>query len=462
MSTLEYTLTAFGQDGTRHQLLWRPHVPEMVWKKNQKPVDLTHLGFTYETKKYNDFVAVSPQEPGRKSRELKKVKISLGMKCNYSCAYCNQAAQPHDSQGTPEDVKHFLEHIGDWFDGGPEGDGTGIQFELWGGEPLVYWKNLQLLVPGLKALYPKGSINMITNASLLTPEIINWIEKYDISVGISHDGPVYGMQRGEDPLKDPEQLAMIKLLYERRSPYGAISFQVVLTNLNPSLAKARAYIAKHLKVPEYELMIGTEEILQPYDAGGLMLSPVTPADHKYLLDTTFFEAVKEETSMVSTIEQKVTDFFRSLAFRKPWTANGQKCGMDDPRNISVTLKGQVTTCQNTSPDTKHLLGHVDDFDNIKLDTAWHFTKRDECKTCPVVSLCGGACMFNEGKFWTQGCDNAFTYNVAMLAYAVYKITKGLVLEKIDGNVIRRAELGPVANVIDWDTAMSHVAVVEPK
>lgn len=451
MSTLEYTLTAFGGDEKRHELLWRPHVGELLWKKNHKPVDLSHLGFVYETRKFTDFKAVSPDAPGKKVRDkLSTVKISLGLKCNYSCAYCNQAAQPHDSQGNPEDVKHFLENIGTWFDGGPQGDGTGIRFELWGGEPFVYWKNLQILVPGLKSLYPNARINMVTNASLLTVEMIDWIERYDISIGISHDGPVYGMQRGVDPLMNVDQLAMIKLLYERRHPFGMVSFQVVLTNLNPSLDKARLYISRRLGVPEYELVIGTEEILQPYDAGGLMLSPVTPADHKHLRETVFFEAVSGKTNMVSNINDKLISFYRSLAFRKPWTANGQKCGMDDEGNIAVTLKGKAITCQNTSPDTKHGIGDVADFDNIELDTAWHFTKRAECVKCPVVTLCGGACMFNEGKFWTQGCDNAFTYNTAILALAIYHITKGLVLEKINGNVIRREELAPVADVIGID------------
>lgn len=455
MSTLEYTLTAFDATGSRKELLWRPHISELLWKENHRPVDLSHLGFFYQTKQYGDWLVTTPETPvGKDKTALKKIKIQLGMKCNYACAYCSQAHQPHDNQGNPEDVKEFLEKIGGWFNGGSEGDGTGVHFELWGGEPFVYWKLLPALVGGIKTLYPKVTINMITNASMLTLEMIDWIDRNQISIGISHDGPGYEQQRGPDPLKDPAKLEMIKLLYERRRPFGGISFQVVLTAQNNSLAKARAYIAQKLDVPEYELIIGTEEILQPYDAGGMMLSPVTAKDHYDLRHQTFLEIVRGETSMISNINDKLTDCYRSIAFRRPWTAVGQKCGMDDKGQIAVTLKGDVMTCQNTSPDTYHKIGTVDEFDSIALNTSWHFTTRDECKNCPVVQLCQGACMYNKGAHWKQGCDNSFTYNVALLAVAIYSITKGMVLEKIDGQVIRRPELGTSVAVIDPVVALA--------
>ena len=45
-------------------------------------------------------------------------------------------------------------------------------------------------------------------------------------------------------------------------------------------------------------------------------------------------------------------------------------------------------------------------------------------------------MFLEDDLWRQACDNSFTHNVAVMAAALYWLTR-LVLVEIEGPVIRR-------------------------
>ena len=45
-------------------------------------------------------------------------------------------------------------------------------------------------------------------------------------------------------------------------------------------------------------------------------------------------------------------------------------------------------------------------------------------------------MFLEDELWSQACDNSFTHNVAVMAAALYWLTR-LVLVEIEGPVIRR-------------------------
>ena len=45
-------------------------------------------------------------------------------------------------------------------------------------------------------------------------------------------------------------------------------------------------------------------------------------------------------------------------------------------------------------------------------------------------------MFLEDDLWSQACDNSFTHNVAVMAAALYWLTR-LVLVEIEGPVIRR-------------------------
>ena len=102
--------------------------------------------------------------------------------------------------------------------------------------------------------------------------------------------------------------------------------------------------------------------------------------------------------------------------------------------------------QNTSAGTRHRIGHVDDFENIRLDTAHHWSTRAECTNCPVVQICKGACFYLEDDLWRQACDNSFTWNLAMLAVSLYWLTR-LVLVEIEGSVLRQPGLPQKIRVI---------------
>ena len=114
--------------------------------------------------------------------------------------------------------------------------------------------------------------------------------------------------------------------------------------------------------------------------------------------------------------------------KRPSSAVGQKCGMDRSDNIAVDLKGNVLTCQNESPvevsfnGESHLIGSVDDFDNIKLKSSTHWSFRDNCAKCPVLQLCKGSCMFLHGPLWELGCDNSYSDNIPYFMSAIELLT----------------------------------------
>ena len=442
----EYRLIMKGQGDYRRALLYTPYTSELKWEDTGKPLDLSQIGFFYEDKEWGKLHAISPEDPGKKSPNIKTLKIQLGLKCNYACQYCSQAHQPKDLQGNLNDARKFVANLGKWFDGGPEKDGTGVRLEFWGGEPLVYWKQLRYLATVIKSSYPNIYINMVTNGSLLTDEMIDFLDQMEFGVAISHDGPGYAKARGEDPLDDPQKLLMIKKLYNRLMPIGKFSFNCVLTKDTMSYVEIADYIATKMGVPVGEINLSSEENLVPYGDGGMALSPKTEEEHRRFLETVYWEAVRGQTINMQAIKQKCEEFFHSVVFKRPGHAVGQKCGMDDPHTIAVDLLGNVTTCQNMSADTYHKIGHIEEFDKIALNTSWHWTKREECVKCPVVQLCKGSCMFNKGETWKQGCDNAFTYNLAVLGIALYYATR-LVLERVEGETLRRPNLPNSMEVI---------------
>ena len=80
-------------------------------------------------------------------RVLSKLKIQLGLACNCDCAYCQQKQwrNPTEIQADEIDIVRFFDSF--------ERAGLSLRkqgtIELWGGEPLVYRKVLQLLLPKL-------------------------------------------------------------------------------------------------------------------------------------------------------------------------------------------------------------------------------------------------------------------------------------------------------------------------
>jgi uncharacterized protein len=422
-----YRLKMRGPKGFARVLVYKPMSSDMIWEDTGEKVALDHTGIPYrDGVEFTDVLPVHPSAPATKSRNVGLLKIQLGLKCNYTCQYCSQAHQPKDLQGNLDDVRDFLVKLPQWMKSHPQ------QIEFWGGEPFAYWKTLKPLAEALRKRYPKAHFGIVTNGSLLDDEKNEWLDTLGFSVTISHDGPAM-KYRGPDPLCDPKSLEAIRKLYSRLARPGRISFNTVLHAKNMSLGAVRTYIAEKLMVPDFTIPLQSEEIALPYDAGGARLSLRTEKQHRTYMDTVFWECVSNGEPAIGcgTIRNKLSNFFQTIAEGRPASSVGQKCGMDDPRRLAVDLKGNALTCQNMSADTKHRIGSIEAFEDIRLNTAYHWSTREECVKCPVVQLCQGACLFLEDDLWRQACDNSFTHNVAMLAAALYWLTR-LILVEIEG------------------------------
>ena len=403
-----YTLTLEARDGSRRDIRYNPHTSEI------DGIDLGNI----DARDWLTAPRVSKSAPVAKSRAPKVLKIQLGLSCNYSCSYCSQAFQVGDATVSKlTDVDAFLSNLGVWLEGAPE------RIELWGGEPFVYWAKLKRLIPALAERFPEARFLIITNGSLLTREKLDLIAKYDIDIGLSHDGPGQG-QRGPDPLANPEQRRWIEALLAERK--GHVSINTVLTAQNHDLEAIKAWFQKRLGA---DVPISLEGVVNVYDAATLLGAGRFEEADLHALRRSVFESLVRDPGNFG-LDKRVRDFIQSLKVRRPIEALGQKCGMDRPEHIAVDLQGNVMTCQNTGAKGEHKIGHLDDFDAIALNTATHFAFRDECMSCPVVQLCKGSCMFLEGEFFKQSCANEFAFNMGIMMAAVWYLT-GMVVVGVE-------------------------------
>jgi uncharacterized protein len=363
---------------------------------------------------------------------LEVIKIQLGLSCNFECEYCSQRFVPHSDETNPNDVDNFVEKMSTWFDGGKNGDGTGVKFEYWGGEPFVYWKTMKPLAEQIAAKYPNSTPSVITNGSLLDNEKIDWLEKYNFQVSLSHDGPGQPV-RGPDPLDDYKSKQAIIELFKRFATKGKMSINPMVNAKNTSKEAISKFFEDFVKEnigEEYlqYLVFGEGGFVDAYDEGGMENSLLDEEQDLAYRYKSYIEVRDSKAKRFIQLNQKVHNFIRSIELGKNLNTLGQKCSMDKSSNIAVDLNGNVLTCQNVSAISSnpagisHKLGTVDDLDSVIINSGTHWSDREECPKCPIIHICQGACLFLTGELWEASCNNAFSDSIALFANAFEVIT----------------------------------------
>ena len=456
---MKYKLILQGSNDVKQVMMYDPMTSEVFWEETGERPSLEHIGkdAVYKIEEQNWIAAkvTNPKDPelhGRKTKKVSTLKITMGLKCNFACSYCNQAHQPHDPVGGPEDAEALIQSIKKNLTVDPIDP---IRIEFWGGEPFVYWKTLKPLAEKVRRAYPMATFNIITNGSLLDRHKVDWLYRMNFNVGISHDGPLHAQNRGPDPLDDLTMRDGIIYALKKLGP-NRVGFNSVLTKENVSLVAVKQFISKKLNgaIPDDHIIVNTEELLLPYDASGLTHSISNSDEAKEAIHSVFWETITGANYFSNTVTQKVKNFFSSISEQRPAKILGQKCGMDREDILAIDMKGNATTCQNTSSLTKHNIGNIEDVDAIRLHTSHHWSTREECPNCPVLQLCMGSCLFLEDDLWKAGCENMFTWNLALLAAALFIMTDGLVLVEIQGQKIRYDDVTSVP-VIDIEFVKSN-------
>lgn len=411
-------------------LNYEPHRSLLTDEESNK-VSLDRLNLDYFPVAHEKVVPVSPEMPGLKTG-VRRLKISMGFKCNYSCSYCSQAFHRYvDKTRKPGDIEAFIQKVAKLIP--VEGKGRGTRIEFWGGEPFVYWPVFKPLAEGLRALYPESDFMTITNASLLDDEKIEWLDKTGFAVGISHDGPGYKF-RGKDPLDDPEKRKRVVELLNRLAPKGKVSFNCVLSVPNPSLRGVYDHLEEVLGVTGFSL--SSEGVTSQYEPAVAPLVPKDMGQMRALWRQVFEDACSEKMIRFSpTVKDTMTEFFLSLSRGRPAGGVGQKCGMDRPDHLAVDLDGNATTCQNVSANAGHGIGSIDEPEKIRLTTAKHWSNFDNCRNCAVVQLCKGSCMYMDGEQRKPVCDGHFTFYFGLFAASLYVLT-GKRLQSVEGRRVR--------------------------
>lgn len=382
----------------------------------------------FNLKPYKSF---DKNHPLKKAKLISTLKVQMGLSCNYSCDYCSQKFVERQPETSKKDIDDFMEKLKSLhFD-----EDVGLRIEFWGGEPLVYWKTLKPLAEAIAEKFDSWKIkprfSIITNGSILTDEIIDWLMMMDFSVSISHDGPGQFV-RGPDPFDDPEKKETILGFYRMMTRLGkSFSFNSMLNSKNQSRKEIYDWFVN--LTGDENVVLGEGSLVDAYDEEGISNSLITKKEHFEFRKKAFGE-LYGTNGKIGFFSQlgKIDGLIQSILNHSEAKYLGQKCGMDDEHTIAVDLRGNVMTCQNVSSleisknGESHHGGNLSDYSNVELKSVTHWSNRKECPECPVLHICKGACMFLDEKFWDISCANAYSDNVALFASAFTLITNGYV------------------------------------
>lgn len=401
-----------------------------------------------------EFINFNKDIPLKKSKAIDHLKIQLGLSCNYSCDYCSQRFVERAPETSKKDIDAFMEKL-DVLEFSEE---KGLHVEFWGGEPLVYWKTLRPLAETLRDKFKhwerKPRFSIITNGSILTDEMIDWLMMMDFQVSISHDGPGQHV-RGPDPFDDPEAKERILGFYRMMTRLKkGFSFNSMLNKQNTSRKAIYDWFVN--LTGDENVQLGEGSIVDAYEEDGIVNSLTTKQEHFDFRRQAFGEIYSTDGNIgFKSIIMKMAEFGQRVLTHEESIYLGQKCGMDGENVIAVDLRGNVITCQNVSaPEVSkngesHLGGNLDNYDDVQFTSSTHWSNRKECPECPVLHLCKGACMFLDNKFWEISCANSYSDNVALFALTFVKLTGGYIPTLIKSDTL------PLDRQDIWGTIFEH-------
>ena len=323
------------------------------------------------------------------------VRILLGHACNYSCGYCMQKDIGNPNE-RPESyhINSFIESINNNLD-----ISRLKRVELWGGEPLLYWQDIIRIMTLLDS--PEREFFISTNGSPFIQKHVDYFKtlKGTVLINVSHDAIGQERLRGEDILKNPKKVDIIKQLINS-GPNIQLGFGSVVSATNYDLFAINDYFREFSLRENISKMKLTFIPAKNYDDRNEKNS----ADHvirgEQLIDfriilKKFIQASLDDPSHLTILknniiqsDEGVITYAKFLKNKTPITIKSS-CGADSNDVLSVDIRGNVRLCPHTNE--KFIAGTLNKFKEIKIISIDLDRKNTHCFKCPVKRICRSSC-----------------------------------------------------------------------
>jgi uncharacterized protein len=338
-----------------------------------------------------------PPAPVPKRIPLQTLVLNVTSKCNLACKYCYEYGEDRVVESietaTPRFMTEATARQSVDFAFTEAGDNRVVHVTFFGGETLLNFKVLQSTVAYARTraaeLGKIADFSLTTNATLLRPEIIEWLIANQVGVTVSIDGPKEAQDRfrvfhngaGSYEMIVPK----IRELLQRHTarPIGA---RVTLTRQNLDVRG----IFRHL----------TEEI----GFREVGFAPVTTSQARDW-------AIEGEHygTMLDQFEDLAGDFLAAALADRPHGFSNARDTLEEIHKgmskaypcgagfglLGVATDGDVSLCHRFAGSPGHEMGSVFTGVNRERQEQFlqdhHLDHKTDCRTCWARPICAGGC-----------------------------------------------------------------------
>ena len=355
------------------------------------------------------------------------LRITLGFNCNFNCKYCleNYTAKSIvkpifivKESSLKEKVDNLINKL--------KNNLTKVNnITFWGGEPLVYLKTIKLLVPKLKELYPDVKFSTISNGSLITKEVAQYLLDNEIGLTVSHDGPTFSNYRDDkNPLEDPKVLEGLKYYKEKAKEKGLFfGFNIVVTPDNSDLSKLHPYFARYFGD---DVDINFEGIVKLSDFSKDVVKKFDSNTKKILLNNLIaFGSTVDGNHPYHSIRDYVSKLISRLVNKQLYK---NSCFVTNKNAVAVDMQGNLLICHGSDQS----YGTLDTIKTSKFPNEYlHFWKdRKKCKECPMLVSCLGDCIMASDRDNELSCENHLIWHSGLFL-AAWKLLFDSIITRIE-------------------------------
>lgn len=326
---------------------------------------------------------------------LQSLVMNLTNQCNLACTYCYEFGE--DKVATPEGKKKFMEietaKASVDFLLSQSASRKSVHITFFGGETLMNFPLLKEVVAYAKeqttAQGRSIDFSLTTNATLLTPAIIEFLSQNRIGVTVSMDGPpdlqnkmrVFSNGRGSYDIIEPRVRALIA--NHRTRPIVA---RVTLTNGVTDVVRIYRHLKNDLGFNEVGFAPVTTSANRLYSIGEQGMDGVLEQFH-LLADEWLEFALRGEMHGFTNVSDTISELVQGVNKSHPC---GAGLGL-----VGVGPSGDLAPCHRFVDSDTHSLGHVSTgIDRTKQTdflTRGHINSKYDCHSCWARPLCAGGC-----------------------------------------------------------------------
>ena len=369
----------------------------------------------------------------RKHRRPAALRILMGHACNYSCTYCMQK-----DIGNPDEIPQrktldrFFKSMEDNL------DLTDLaRVELWGGEPFLYWPDMQALMTQLDR--PGLAFSITTNGSALSMKHAEFFAglKSTVLVSVSHDAQRQQALRGDEIFDRTRVIETLKQFDQLPNVHYGFICSVTDTNFDLfeindffrnrfieydlqcnqiSFSLGRTYQDRVEYSPDKGLHDCHTVVSGPGNSTGDSFAHVIHGDNldkfrhvlREFLEQHYQQFVNSYVDGIPTLEGRraqelplllcdiyeqgvayaVVEYAQKLLSGEP-ILETTNCGADMEDILSLDLDGSVRTCPHAGAD--HICGSINNLKGVRILSIDTSRKTDHCAPCPNRLLCRSSC-----------------------------------------------------------------------